>query len=450
MVGLALSSLRFRASGFVASFLNVFLGATLLMGFAAMYDTGNAPGVSGGDRQGLTNMTYVVGGWGVIIAAFGVAVTMNLSVRQRATEIALLKSAGATPAQVGRLVVGETAVVTALASVLAIPAGYLAGRGLLSLLASADRVGADVDYRFGAAALGLGIGNTFVAAAIAAFFTARRAARLSTKDALTSASAESGRLGKGRLIAGVLFLLSGTNCAVLTATLLSDEEFVTEAVAGQACISTSIGFALLGPALMRLVARGLGPVVRAVSGSSGYLADLNLRQRAGQSSGVLMPVILFVGMVAGSLYLQSVQNNADVAQSADEKGVETLNFVIVGMIAVFCAVVLINVTLAATMYRGREFGQQRLIGSTPRQVLGMLGVETAVTVVTGLIFGTVAALAGVIPYSIALTGDVVPDIGPAIYLGTIAVLAVVALAANLGAGRRAIGRPALEAVAVTT
>ncbi|MFC0533380.1 ABC transporter permease [Phytohabitans kaempferiae] len=448
MFRLALSSLRFRASGFVASFINVFLGATLLMAFAAMYDTGNAPGVPDGDREGLTNMTYVVGGWGILIAAFGVAVTMNLSVRQRATEIALLKSAGATPAQIGLLIIGETAVVTAVASVLAIPAGYLAGRGLLSLLASADRVGAGIDYRFGAAALGLGIGNTFVAAAIATFVTARRAAGLSTKDALTSASTDSRKLGKGRLIAGALFLLSGTNCAVLTATLLADEGFVTEAVAGQACISTSIGFAFLGPLLMRLMAPVLGPVVRAVSGSSGYLAGVNIRQRASQSAGVLMPIILFVGVVAGSLYLQSVQNNASVVQSADEKGVETLNLVIVGMIAVFAAVVLINVTLATTMYRGREFGQQRLIGATPPQVMRMLGFETVVTVVTGLVFGTVAALAGVIPYSIALTGDAVPDIGPGVYLVVIAVLMVVALAANLGSGWRAIRRPALEAVAV--
>jgi putative ABC transport system permease protein len=452
MFRLALTSMRYRLGGLTASFLNVLLGATILMAFASLFDTGMAAGVSDADETLLTTMAWVVGGWGVLIVAFGVAATLNLSVRQRATEIALLKSANATPAQIGRMVIGEVVVVSVVASVLAIPGAYLVGRAVLAALVDTGQVASGIDYTFGVLALGIGLGNTFLAAAIAAFITARRAATVSTREALLSAAVDRPRLGKKRVAFGVLFLLAGVDAAVLTATIFKDEGFTTEALAGQACINTSIGLALFAPTLLRFVARLVGPPLRLLSGAGGYLATVNVRQRAHRTAGVLMPIIMFIGMAAGSLYMQEIQNNANatVGQTSDEKAVETLNFIIVSMIAVFAAVVLVNIAITSTLYRRREFGQDRLIGSTPSQVMRMLSVETLVVAITGVIFGAVAALAAVIPYSIALTDKAVPDVGPEIGVGVLAAAIVLTFVANLGAGRRAIHPPALEAVAVTT
>jgi len=191
-----------------------------------------------------------------------------------------------------------------------------------------------------------------------------------------------------------------------------------------------------------------------VSRISGYLAGTNVRQRPDQATNVLMPIVVFVGLAAGSLYLQSVFNNANaasrIAESADGKGVETLNFIIVAMIAVFAAVVLINIAVATTIHRRREFGQERLLGATPAQVLWMVGLESITTAVAGLIFGTVGALAGVVPYSIARTHSAAPHVGIGIYLGVVAVVVVLMAAANLGATLRAMRRPALDAIAVTS
>lgn len=59
-----------------------------------------------------------------------------------------------------------------------------------------------------------------------------------------------------------------------------------------------------------------------------------------------MPVIVLTGLAAGTLYIQRIHNAATTADgitvSADDKGAETLNVIIVGMIAAFAAVVLIN------------------------------------------------------------------------------------------------------------
>ena len=102
MLGLALSSLRYRPGGFVASFLAMFLGATILMAFASMLDTSTGDNVDAATEETLVNMATIVGGWGMLIVVFAVASTLTLSVRQRSTEMALLKSIGATPAQIGR------------------------------------------------------------------------------------------------------------------------------------------------------------------------------------------------------------------------------------------------------------------------------------------------------------------------------------------------------------
>ena len=63
------------------------------------------------------------------------------------------------------------------------------------------------------------------------------------------------------------------------------------------------------------------------------------------------------------------------------------------MIALFAAIMLVNTLIAATTYRRREFGQQRLAGATRGQVLRMVGVEGVVLAVTGVLFGALASLA---------------------------------------------------------
>jgi putative ABC transport system permease protein len=103
MLRLALATLRYRTGGFAATFVAVFLGATILMGFAALLDT--ALGVTGESRKTLITIASVVGGWGLILVVYAVASTLTLSVRQRGAEMALLKNVGATPAQIGRALI---------------------------------------------------------------------------------------------------------------------------------------------------------------------------------------------------------------------------------------------------------------------------------------------------------------------------------------------------------
>jgi putative ABC transport system permease protein len=117
------------------------------------------------------------------------------------------------------------------------------------------------------------------------------------------------------------------------------------------------------------------------------------------------------------------------------------------MIALFACIMLINTLVAATAYRNREFAQQRLIGATPHQVLGLVSVEGIVLAATGVLFGTIASIVTVVPYSIARTHKILPDTTIGIYLGVVTVAAAVTLAATVGTARRTLRFPAVEAAA---
>ena len=450
MFALAWLSVRQRFGATTATFLNLFLGGAILVGFASLYSTGSAAGASPADRQTLTTMSLVIGGWGLLIVAFGVASTLNLTVRQRTTEIALLKSAGATPKQIGRLVRGETALLCLLAAVPAVAVGYLAGQLMVDALKSTHQISQSLGYHFGGYPIAAGLTDTVVAAFIAAWFATRRAARLTAVEALTSAGVAARRISRKQLVFALIFLLLGADCAVLTVTVLKNHGFVTMSVAGEGCIQSAIGLALLAPVLMRFAVRLLGPVLGLSGGLSGYLAGAGARQRTSQSAGLLMPVILFVSLATGALYIQIILNTANaahhIAESANDKGVATLSFVVVVILAAFAAVVVASIAVTTTIARKREFGQQRLIGATPREVRRTVMLESLVTIVAGLVFGTLSAAIGVIPYSIAELHRVVPDVNAGVYLAVAAAVVVLVQAANLGATRRVLQGQALTVV----
>jgi len=451
MFGLAVRSVRRRATAFVATFLAVFLGAVLVMAFGALADTGAATGVSDLDQETLTTMAVVVGGWGLLLVAFAVTSTLTLSVHQRAMEMALLKSAGATPAQLRQMILGEAGLLAVVGALVAVPFGALSGRGLLALLKRTDQVSEEVAYAFGPVALGTGLGVTILAALGAAVVTSRRVAAMRVTAALSSAAAAEPRpkrMGKARVIAGVVFFGISLQLSVMAA-LAGPEGFDAMQFAGSADIMFGLGLACFAPVLMRWTTTLLaGPILR-FSGASGYLAVLNLRQRTAQLASALTPVILFVGIGVGTLWMQVIHNDTTPLSgvSASEEAVETLNFVITGMIVLFACIMLINTLVAATTHRRREFGQQRLVGATHRQVLGMVAAENLVLIVAGLGFGTIAALPTVLPMSYAKTDSWLPDPEPGLWLGTAAVAVVVTLAASLGTARRVLRTPAIETVA---
>jgi putative ABC transport system permease protein len=434
MFMLAMRSIRQRPGRFLATLLSAFLGAAIIMTFNSLYDTAGQAGVDSVSAQTLTTSASVVGGYGTLLVFFAVASTLTVNVRQRASELELLRCSGATPSQIKRMVVGEAVAVALVGAVLAIGPAMLGGQALLGVFQDSGQVARSVDHSFGPVALMSGVDITLLAAAGAAFLAVRRATRGHR------------RRGRARTVLAYAALLTGALGALSTFAFSATDEALM-ATPAYGAILLSVGLALLSPRLLKGVLHRLPP-----AGASGWLAVRNLRRRADHLAGILMSLILFTAVATATLYMQAVESDAveasGLTKSVDAKNLETLNLTVVGIIVVFVCVMLVNSLYAATSYRGREFGQQRLAGATPGQVLGTVGAEGLILTVTGLFLGTLAALAGIIPFTMVRTDSVLPGQGLGIWLAVVSIAAAATLGTSLVTARRMLRAPAVAAVAV--
>ncbi|MEV0174221.1 ABC transporter permease [Streptomyces sp. NPDC050803] len=436
MFVLAMRSIRQRPGRFLATLLAAFLGAAIIMTFNSLHDTAGQAGVDSTSADTLTMAASVVGGYGTLLVFFAVASTLTVNVRQRTAELELLRCSGATPAQIRRMVVGEAVAVALLGAALAIGPAMLGGRMLLEVFHDSGQVAESVEHSFGPVALMTGVDITLLASAGAAFLAVRRATR------------GTGRHGRARTFLAYAALAAGALSVCSTfAFSATDEALMAPPAYG--AILLSVGCALLAPRLLTGVLDRLP-----LSGASGWLAVRNLRQRAGHLAGILMSLILFTAVSTVTLTAQAVESDALAAsgavKSVDAKNLETLNFTVVGIIVVFVCIMLVNSLYAATTYRGREFGQQRLAGATPGQVLGTVGTEALILTVTGVAFGALAALAGIVPFTMVRTNGVLPGEAYGIGAAVVAVAAATTLGTSLLTARRVLRTPAVRAVAVAS
>ncbi|MFE3031837.1 FtsX-like permease family protein [Streptomyces canus] len=432
MFMLAMRSIRQRPGRFLATLLAAFLGAGIIMTFNSLYDTAGRPGVDPVSSDTLTTSAGVVGGYGTLLVFFAVASTLTVTVRQRAGELELLRCSGATPGQIRRMVVGEAVAVALIGAVAAIGPAMLGGRVLLDVFQESGQVARSVEPSFGPVALMSGVGITLVAAAGAAFLAVRRATRARRQRGRARALLAYAALGTGALSVTSTFAFSATDEALM-------------ATPAYGAILLSVGCALLAPRLLRGVLDRLP-----LTGASGWLAVRNLRRRADHLSGILMSLILFTAVSVATLYMQGVESDAVKASGAvrtvDAKNLQTLNLTVVGIIVVFVCVMLVNSLYAETTYRSQEFGRQRLAGASPRQVLGTVGVEGLILTAVGLFFGTVAALAGIIPFTVVRSDSVLPHQGLGIWLAVVAIAAAATIGTSLATAHRVLRTPAVEAV----
>ena len=422
MSALAWWSLRHRRTAFAATFLAVLLGTALTGSFATLIATAGGQ-VSDVDAETLVIMGAVVGGWGALIVLFSVASTVGITVRQRAAEIGLLRTVGATPRQARRMLRTEVLAVGVVAAALGAAIAVPGGRALLGLV-KGGLVDESVRYDAGLAPVAAAAG-VLVVSMLAAGIAGRRATRGPATLVIAEAGAESGRMRWWRVTAALLIVAYGLGTALVTITITADRDdpYAAMMTSGSSSILVGFGLALLAPTLLRWAAVLLRPLVG--HGTVGHLAAYNTSRRAHLLAGVLGPVVVLAAAAIGIVMLVGIDGRTLEASTVPEAEADTitlLNNVVVGMICLFAAIMVVNAIVAVVSDRRRELDRLRLLGATLRQVRGLAVAEAAIVAIVGVVLGGLASLVTVVPFAVARDEGIVPDgqlwVPPLILAGT--------------------------------
>lgn len=264
----------------------------------------------------LVSYTGAVGVFGsmagitVFAALFVIAGTIAFAARQRLRELALLRTLGATPRQVRRLLGLEAWTVGLAAAMAGAPLGlWLAGR-LGEQFADTGAVPASLEVHGGALPLLIAAGAGLVVARLAAFFAGRRAARIAPAEAMRESAAAPAGGGPMRLTLGMILVAGAV--AVLVFTPMRGG--VGVGMGFIACALLISGAAALGPWLVRMICRVLAGLL---PGTAGRLAAANIRRFPLRAAGAALPLALMFALNATMLLNSTLLGDLGAQTHAD-------------------------------------------------------------------------------------------------------------------------------------
>ncbi|GGR12425.1 FtsX-like permease family protein [Streptomyces roseolus] len=252
------------------------------------------------ELTGLNALLGTAGGVAAFVSVFVVASVFAFSVALRRREFGLLRTAGATPAQVRRLLLAEAAVLGVTASAAGCALGALAAPPMARALVARELAPAWFATAAGGSAgwpyhvafwTGLGVALAGAAAA------AHRAGRTGPTAVLREADVDRDVLPPGRALLGAGLLAAGLG--LLSWTYGTEPEALLKRKTYTTLPMLLIGgTALLAPLLVRPVARLL-PVPG--GGAVGLLVRANAAAAVRRTSAVAAPVLVTVAL-AGTLF----------------------------------------------------------------------------------------------------------------------------------------------------
>jgi putative ABC transport system permease protein len=261
--------------------------------------------------QALTATAALAG----FVAIFVVASTFAFVVTQRRRELGLLRTIGATPRQVKRMLYGEALAVGGTASLAGTALGALlapwVGRALID--AGLEPATFEVRYPLWPLAVSIAVGP--VIGLLGVWSAARRAARVSPLEALREADVEARPMGRTRWLLGALCVAIGLAFAAGTATADSASDGGTYALYG--AMALVLGATLLAPAFVPVLAWLLAFAAR---GATGMLVREGARAAARRTASTAAPVLLtvtFAILIAGLVQTSAAAYAAGRATKVD-------------------------------------------------------------------------------------------------------------------------------------
>jgi putative ABC transport system permease protein len=238
----------------------------------------------------------VFAGVAVFVGAFVILNTFSMLVAQRTRELALLRALGASRRQVTRSVLVEAFIVGTFSSLIGLGLGAVIAIGLKAMFnAFGLQIGGSlpIEPRTVIACFAVGILVTLVAA----YFPARRAARIPPVAAMRDDIALPARGLRRRTIVGLLLLVGGV--AILCIGLfgsVSNAGVLTGLGAGLLVIGVTVLAPIIAPPVLRVITTPFGRLW----GTSGRLARDNAirnpRRTAATASALMVGLALVVGI----------------------------------------------------------------------------------------------------------------------------------------------------------
>ncbi|MFJ8668601.1 FtsX-like permease family protein [Streptomyces sp. NPDC093600] len=265
----------------------------------------------------LNALLGTAGGVTAFVSVFVVASTFAFAVALRRREFGLLRTAGATPGQLRRMLLVEAAGVGVLASAAGCALGVLGAPWLVRVLVDGNMapdwflIDRATTWPLHAA-FWTGV-TVALAGAVAA---SRRAGKVGPTAALQEADVDTDVLPLGRALLGAGLLATGLGLLVWTCLTEPSELMKRKTYTTQPMLLAS-GLALLAPALVRPVARALR-----LPGAVGTLVRENSAAAVRRTAAVAAPVLVTVALAGSLLGSAATVTSAKAAEAREQTRAE--------------------------------------------------------------------------------------------------------------------------------
>jgi putative ABC transport system permease protein len=324
MMRLSRQTVRQTWRPYVGALVAVAFGVALLtmaisVGVAVDH-TGDRAGVTAEERMQLSDLAALFGtmsGIAVFMSIFVVGSTFGFVIATRRRQLGLLRLVGATPRQVRRMILGESALVAVVAAVIGCLVGATATPAFLAVMRWKGLVTIDLDVTTPWLAWVIAGPAGIVVALLGAWRSSKRAAKVSPVAAFQEAGLERRRPSVWQLLIGTLCLGGAATALVFAQRLDPVFALVMSILMPEVIV---IGLYCLGgwifPGLAALVARPF------VGGDvSARLARDHVRTSVRTPVALAAPIVA-ISAVAGSLIL-SLSFAADWSSALDREQLAT-------------------------------------------------------------------------------------------------------------------------------
>ncbi|MFD8476181.1 ABC transporter permease [Streptomyces globisporus] len=272
------------------------------------------------DEEALVSVNALLGtaaGVTGFVSVFVVASTFSFAVAQRRREFGLLRTAGATPAQVRRMVFTEAFVIGVLASAAGCWLGAAGAPRLAAWMADAGiapswfRIGEQTWPLHTAFCTGLFVALSGVVV------SSWRAGRVGPTEALRESAIDSRAMPVSRWLIGGAVLATGLGLLSLAlldspGDVLKRKTYITQPML------LIVGFALFAPVLVKPLTRLLTWLPARLPGATGMLARENASAGVRRTAAVAAPVIITVALAASLMGTTATISEAKAGEAREQ------------------------------------------------------------------------------------------------------------------------------------